>query len=168
MVTRHESALLLAAALLAVPARAQQSDTHLFSLKRDTVRTGTSILEKVAVANIPLEKPYEQLTPQQVAMVKAAYQSMAPEDEPPFPAAGLQSLVRAVAKASAVMDLRGLVSAVVTIGPDGKARKVDIYAAPSPAAGQVIGQLLMLERYKPARCGGQACTMDFPFNYACE
>ena len=52
----------------------------------------------------------------------------------------------------------------VTVGPDGKATKVEDYGGVRNLEMSGFAQaLLLLTEYKPATCKGVPCTMQFPF-----
>ena len=56
----------------------------------------------------------------------------------------------------------GKLFAVATVSAKGKVTEVRVYEAPSQAMGKFVGQVLMVTAFKPARCSGKPCQMDFP------
>lgn len=143
-------------ATAAVPADA-------FSL-RGEARPGSAVRTAIAgSARIPLDKRYEELTAEQRAVLNASYESVGPGDEPPFPADGLEPLVRVLHQAQQKLRARGELVLVANVGADGTVTEVKAIGAPSAEMARVAGSALMLTRFKPARCAGVPCRMQYPF-----
>lgn len=130
-----------------------------------TQTTGTILKKDIRwESKIPLNKTYGELTPEQKADLHKMYESLPAGDEPPFPEAGIKPIFNAIRKAQRVLQSRGTLDMSVTVGPDGKATKVENYS--SVRAGQMTDhaqEVLLLTKYKPAVCHGQPCTMQFRF-----
>jgi hypothetical protein len=127
--------------------------------------TGTLIKKELRWnSSIPLNKTWQQLTPEQKAEFRALYESMPENDEPPFPAEGLKPVFGAIKKAQNVLQAKGELNMAVTVGPDGKATKVeDFGGVNNKDMTQFAGSVLLMTRYTPALCSGTPCTMQFPF-----
>jgi hypothetical protein len=127
--------------------------------------TGTLIKKDLRWnSRIPLNKTWEQLTPAQQAEFRSLYESMPETDEPPFPAEGLKPVFGAIKKAQNMLQAKGELNLAVTVGPDGKATKVeDFGGVNNKDMTQFAGSVLLMTRYKPALCSGTPCTMQFPF-----
>jgi len=145
-----------------------QSGVHTIPLLINdaTSETGTLLKQRTVYGSkFPLDKTYEQLTPEQKAEFQAMYESMPPGDEPPFPLEGLKSVVGAIKKAQAQLKARGEINLTVTVGPDGKAKQVADYGKlDNPEMSKFAATVLLMTRFKPAVCAGTPCTMQFPFN----
>ncbi|MEJ0085047.1 MAG: hypothetical protein WDO72_05170 [Pseudomonadota bacterium] len=133
-----------------------------------TASTGTILKKELRWrSKIPLNKTYEQLTPEQKAELFAMYESIPEGDEPPFPAQGLKPIFNAIKKGQTVLQARGELNFGVSVGPDGKASKVDDFGGVGgPNAyemSQYVASILVNAQYKPAMCKGQPCAMPFPF-----
>src|SRR3990170_3274502 len=76
-------------------------------------------------SKIPLNKTYDQFTPEQKAEFRALYAALPEGDEPPFPVQGLKPLFNAIKQGQNVLQARGELNLAVTVGPDGKALKVE-------------------------------------------
>lgn len=50
-----------------------------------------------------------------------------------------------------------------TIDAHGNAIAVEVFKSPDPQMTKAMAGVLMLEKYKPAVCGGSPCQMQFPF-----
>ena len=136
-----------------------------FEIKDAQAPTGSMLKRGVVTGDLPYDKRYDQLTEAQRDLVKANYEPMAADDEPPFPADGLGAVMKALRKAASATYPRGVLDIAVEVGPDGVARSARIYHAPDDARfTQYAAQVLMLTKYKPAVCGGKACAMWFPLN----
>lgn len=131
-----------------------------------TQETGTIIRKDIRWdSKIPLDKTYSELTPEQKAVLNAMYVYIADGDEPPFPEAGLKPIFNVVRKAQRLRQARGELNMAVTVGPDGKATKVeDLGGVYDIEMTEIVQQVLLLTKYKPAVCKGQPCTMQFFFS----
>ena len=151
------------ALLVAGSVIAQSGSTPpVFKLKGDEP-TGSHLKRNAATGRLPFDKTYAQLTDEQKAMVRASYESMGPDDEPPYPKRGPKRLFQAVGEIQRKIHIEGEFDAGVVVGPDGKAQEVRIYQSASPEMTQFLGNLLVIEDYKPALCQGRPCTQEFPF-----
>jgi hypothetical protein len=143
--------------------------THLTNTA--TTDTG-SILKKELKwkSNIPLDKTYEQLTPEQRAEFRAPYEKLGESDEPPFPAQGLKPIFNALRRGQHTLQARGDLDLLVTVGADGNATKVEDFGSVNgPNAYEMTNYaaaVFMKAKYKPAVCNGKPCIMQFPFKLA--
>lgn len=112
--------------------------------------------------SIPVDKTYHELTTVQQDLVRAQYEQLAANDEPPFPAAGLRPLIEAVDQATRKLLLRGHLSMVVQVDATGTPTSVNILASPDRAANTIAAAALVHQAFKPALCGGTPCPMHFP------
>ena len=134
-----------------------------FSLRGDA-RPGSAVRTAIAAsAHIPLDKRYEELTAEQRAVLNANYEAVGLDDEPPFPAAGLEPLVRLLHQAQQKLRARGELYLVATVAADGTVTEVKTVGSPSAEMTRVASSALMLTRFKPARCAGVPCSMQYPF-----
>lgn len=130
-----------------------------------TQSTGTIIKKDIRwESKIPLNKTYGELTDEQKAELHKMYESLPAGDEPPFPEAGMKPIFNAIKKAQRILQSRGTLDLAVTVGPDGKAIKVENFS--SVRTGQMTDhaqEVLLLTKFKPAVCHGEPCTMQFRF-----
>jgi hypothetical protein len=127
---------------------------------RDTF-VGSVIPTDVVSSALPFDKTWAELTPQQRDLVRADYESIAPGDEPPFPERGLKHVALPFVRVSEQTGDVGKVIASVTVDSHGQARDVVVYKSPSKEVTAVAIHALVDEKYKPAVCKGQPCTMAF-------
>jgi len=133
-----------------------------------TQSTGTLLKKRLRwTSSIPLNKTYEELTPEQKAEFRSLYESIKEGDEPPYPVKGMKPLFSAIQQGQDIMQARGQLDFVATVGPDGKATHVDslggVTGVNAREMSEYVASVLMMAKYKPAVCGGQPCTMQFPF-----
>src|ERR1700759_5024086 len=81
-----------------------------------------------ATATVPLEKRYEELTPEQKKAVLSHYGNLPPGDEPPFPAEGIGSVVRQVSDLQRKRLAEGPTDMVVRVDAKGEPTSVAVYA----------------------------------------
>ena len=145
-------------ALSACATHAQQ-----YRMKEDEPRTGTLLKRDIARATIPYDMSYADLPDAVKARLRAMYAEMGPEDEPPFPATGYGHLMRTLAEVRRKVRIEGIFDLGVMVGPDGRATEIKVYRSPDPKLATVVANVLVLEKYKAALCGGTPCTQEFPF-----
>jgi outer membrane biosynthesis protein TonB len=122
--------------------------------------------ERMAAQNkLPLAKNYEELTPEQQAIVRADYENLPAGDEPPYPIGGLARIRKELAKAQGKMVSDGEVKLLVTVDSTGTARSVAVYESPDINATKVTTFAVMNAKYKPGKCGGKPCRMDYRFDF---
>ena len=166
----HRSALSsmrhwVAVSMIALSAGAHAQAHPEYTIKEDAPRTGSSIRRnQVMPIQIAYNLPYAQLPESDKQAVHRQYDAIAQGDEPPFPVDKLRAVLNPIRKAQQRLLVTGELLLVATIGPDGQAQQVKAYGSPSPEMTTFAAQTLMLVSYKPAVCGGQPCTMDFPLN----
>jgi hypothetical protein len=135
-----------------------------------TSSTGTILKQGPATrdikweSDVPLNRTYGKLTPDQRAQLHAMYSSLAPGDEPPFPEKGLKSIFTAIRLAQRNYQAVGELIMSVTVGPDGVPKKAENLGTVSNAKiTEVARDALMSTKYKPAMCQGAPCEMEFRF-----
>jgi len=147
------------------PARSSSATANTRNTVAATQETGTIIKKDIRWnSKIPLDKTYGELTPEQRAELHAQYEALPEGDEPPFPENGIKPIFNAIKKTQRIRQAHGELIMAVTVGPDGKAIKVEelgnVYDIQMTELAQ---QVLLLTKYKPAVCSGKPCTMKFKF-----
>lgn len=148
-----------------MPKQALPPHTPTKNTNSATQETGTIIKKDIRWNSIiPLNASYEQLTPEQKAELHAMYESLPEGDEPPFPETGIKPIFNAIKKSQRIRQARGELIMAVTVGPDGKATLVEeLGSVYDMQLTELAEQVLLLTKYKPAKCKGQPCTMKFKF-----
>src|SRR6185436_1248194 len=115
-------------------------------------------------SKIPVDKTYEQFTDEEKAELRSLYKSLGPNDEPPFPLEGMKPIFSALKEAQRILKARCELNMAVTVGPDGKATRVEDFGGVRDIQmAELAQQVLLLTKYKPGKCGGSPCVMMFPF-----
>ncbi|MEH6458573.1 hypothetical protein [Chitinimonas sp. JJ19] len=152
-------------------------------MKRSTLLPLISwiLLGSLAMANVPATaapthtdpqtsvsqvKAYAELSVAEKKALHANYESIQPGDEPPYPLYGMKDINARIQLLSIQEDelgqsKDGQIIATVQVDSKGMPLAVSIYKAPDiPVSNFVVG-LLMKTRFKPAKCSGKPCQMDF-------
>jgi len=136
-----------------------------YEVKRDNAFTGSAIKRaQITGAEVPPDKPYQDLTQEQQAVVKKHYPILQEGDEPPYPMYGPVAMEKALLKAAGKLNVEGELSLHVLIDGDGKPVSVAVLKSPDPELSNFTATAMMLEKYKPAVCAGKPCAMSFALN----
>lgn len=158
---------LLSLALATGPVDAADTAPPRYSIKQDEPGTGTNIKREIVGGSlVPTDKKYADLTREEQALVKSQYEQMGPNDEPPFPLNGLRPIYKAISAGQDKFLVTGTMVLLVSINSQGDATSVSVLSSPNPEMTQFAASVLMLHKYKPARCDGTPCAMQYPFRIA--
>jgi len=163
---KRVAGVVTALALLQCASAASADDLPppIYELKQAEASTGSNIPRRqVWGSKVPMNRRYDQLTPEEQASVKSVYESMAPGDEPPYPAEGLVPIFKAVRTISDYRFAPGEVSIFVDVDAKGDAIGASIMKSPDTKLTNALANVLMITKYKPAVCGGAPCRMSYPF-----
>jgi hypothetical protein len=114
---------------------------------------------------LPYDRSYEQLSPEQKAVLQAEYDSVGPKDEPPYPKYGLSEVADAVARMPRRGPLEGEVILTVRVDDRGDAKSVSVYKTPDARLSNLVAFMLARSKFKPGLCEGRPCAMDYVFKY---
>lgn len=145
---------------LALSAAAQAEE--IYSVRQDAPDIGSMIKRQVAEGPLPFDKRFEELTAEQVRVLRSLYVQIRSNDEPPFPRYGLKQIAREIARGSKDLRPSGKLLATVRVDQNGDTTGISIVEIPHPNLTEVVNTVLMNAKFKPAKCDGQACEMDFP------
>jgi hypothetical protein len=150
--------------LLALCAPAVAGTEH--ELRESEARTGSHIKRAMASStSLPIDKRYDQLTPEQQQTLASQYEAMGEGDEPPFPRDGLRPILRALSEAQRHLLVSGELKLVVQVNAEGRATGVSRVGPPiDDQMTSLAAKVLMLTPFKPARCKGTPCAQDYPFS----
>lgn len=166
---RYQAALLRGAAALAVATSLNgtaQTTEPQYTIKQDDPPIGSHIRrDAVRGKAVPIDLTYQQLSPEQRAVVHSWYESIPPGDEPPFPTEGMRPIHDAVRKGQAKLLVKGELMLIATVEASGEVSSVKAIGSPSPKMVKFASTVLLLTKFKPAVCAGQPCKMDFPLWY---
>ncbi len=160
---RYSTCLIVSTLFLVQPALAG-SGNNVLEVRSDTQRTGTFIRQSLLGARVAADKDYADLSAADKAWVRADFAPMAESDEPPYPVGGVKALTAGIVQAQVKMRLQGHLRLVAKVEADGSVSRVDAIATPDEQMGKGVAAMVMLQKFKPALCKGQPCSMDFPVN----
>ena len=92
-----------------------------YRMKAEEARTGSLLKRENARLSLPPDKTYAELSDTDKARLRSQYENMGPDDEPPFPARGYRTLVRAMSAVQERLQVAGTVDMGVIVGADGRA-----------------------------------------------
>lgn len=151
----------LIGALVLTSAAASAQDVY--RLKAEEPTTGSHINSETFRGSIPLNRRYEELTHEQQASLKAQYEHMEEDDEPPYPAQGTATLARAFSKLQQRFYAKGKLLLIVDVDSQGVAQNVSAVGDFDPELVKAASTVLLLTPFKPAKCKGVACRMSYPY-----
>jgi hypothetical protein len=156
--------LLLTVALLALPSAKAEAEKPEYSIKEGVVEAGYTGIrrDRARGFDVAVNLPYERLPAADRQALHSLYDLIKEGDEPPFPLDGLQSIYKLLSQANDKFFDTGDLYFVATVDPAGQVQDVKISQSPSKEMTQFAANLVTLTKFKPAKCGGKACTMDFP------
>jgi hypothetical protein len=139
--------------------------TPRYSIRQDTPDTGSNIKRNaVSGSRVPFEKRYEELTAAEKQIIKSQYEKMADDDEPPFPLYGLSSIYKSIYRGQQRLLVSGEIDIHLEIDEKGEPESAKVFQTPSQETAQFVASVLMLTKFKPAKCSGVPCKMSYPFS----
>lgn len=129
---------------------------------RDSV-TGSHIArDSIAGSSVPSYKTYASLTTDEKKRIKSQFGLTAEADEPPYPRYGPLHIYQELQSIEQRVRVAGVLRLEVTIDATGKPIAVDVSQSPDQRITTAIHDVLMLEKFKPAKCNGVPCQMQYP------
>jgi hypothetical protein len=134
-----------------------------YAIREDQPRPGSNITRAIANSRTPLDKRYDELTPEELAVLRSEYKSLGPNDEPPYPKEGLKAIADYISRLEGILADSGEMKLAVRVDRNGQAQGVAVYKSPGPKMSKGVAFLLMKSDYKPAKCDGKPCDGEFLF-----
>ncbi len=106
---------------------------------------------------------WDEMSAQQQAMVREQYDALPAGDEPPWPLNGRYRQLTTFRQLAARSLRDGELVVVVTVDADGVPQKARVFKTPDAEVGTAMAAQLMKDKYKPGKCHGQPCRMDYLF-----
>jgi len=131
-------------------------------LKDDHPPTGSLIKREVASWSIPIDKTYDELTAAELEIFRSHYEGLKSNEEPPFPAKGMEPIIRDLVKVQSALQVRGQLFVVATVDPEGSVSNISVYESPSKRMSKAAAVILFGTKFKPASCSANPCEMEFP------
>jgi hypothetical protein len=136
-----------------------------FEMKDHVAETGSKFRRTIIKGSlVPINLRYDELAEEHKALLKSKYQSMGPNDEPPFPADGLMPILKELQTAGQALQASGTVEMQVDVDATGRASSVALMRSVDPTLDKYAAGVLMRTKYKPARCDGVPCRQQYPFS----
>lgn len=150
----------------AASAAASEGEQKKFSVLRDRPSTGSHITRAAITGfDVPANKGYRDLTPEQQLVVKDRYPILQAGDEPPYPMQGEQPIAKAFSAGAQKLDVLGRMRIQVLVNEQGEATAVTVLESPDPKLTEFAAQVLLVNKFKPAVCAGKPCAMGIQFRY---
>jgi hypothetical protein len=146
------------ATLLSIAVPAQVT----YGLKETEPRVGTTVRVEVVRSPIPFDRKYDELTAEQKEVLRSKYDKLDANDEPPFPVEGMVEIGREIARLESSGQYRGPLIMTVQVDAKGEAQSTAVYKTPNEDFSKSVAVVAMRAKYKPAKCDGKPCAMDFP------
>lgn len=147
------------------PKPAQPVERPSYGVRQEQPSVGSHLRRDAASGfNVPPGLSYQQLSPEQQQLVKEPYKILLEDDEPPYPLNGPEAIARAFSAMHDKARVRGQFRLLTQIDSEGKPTSVAVLEAPEPELGRIAASILMLSKFKPARCGGQPCAMRYEYD----
>lgn len=163
---RAIGALALGLASMTLAQTAPEADESQSRYKVRRQATGTSLPNTAAHgSSYPLDRSYERFTPEEKAAVRSLYEDMPDDDEPPFPLTGFGPIADELRVAIGYYKVTGEFELYVNVNSKGQATGIEFVRYPDRESARIVGKILIDAKYKPGRCGGKPCAMQFPFIY---
>jgi hypothetical protein len=115
-------------------------------------------------AQVPFDKGYDALTPDQQRLVRSRFPILQDGDRPPYPLNGSEEIIRLTHGAHGQVLAAGTLQMDVLIDETGVPQTATIRSTPDAELADFAGKALLLSKYTPARCGGKPCKMSYPFH----
>jgi hypothetical protein len=136
-----------------------------FSLASTEDPTGSHIRTKMAYGPLPLDRGYDELTPDQQRLVRSWYPALDAGDTPPYPLKGGKELYNfLVSLIRNRNDIKEEVLVYVALDADAKVETVTTITELDARARDLLATAAGLLAYKPAQCGGRPCPGVVPFH----
>lgn len=144
-----------------------QGEAERFKLKTERVKQFGQLhaVDYGPVGKIPYDKSYAELNVDQLVMVRRPYVLLHPDDEPPFPAHGIEEVTKLMYKWQQAALVDGTLSFRVLVDSSGRAKSVTFLSSPDPKLNELIILIMSRTFFKPAKCAGVACEMYYPFSF---
>jgi hypothetical protein len=135
-----------------------------YSLFSHHAPVGSHIPNKMAQGPLPLDRGFDELTPDQQRFVRSYYPALDVNDDPPYPRKGAQQLYAGLSQLAGRLQLNDDVLVYVTVDADGKVQSVATMGQLAPEIKRTIGTAAGLLKYTPGKCSGKPCGGVVPFN----
>jgi hypothetical protein len=158
---KRRLAPLVALGLVACATSAWAGDLPRKQFEVRVEETGTRLGRAAIRSALPLNRRYADLDAAEKAAVRADYDGMPADDEPPFPAEGLLPIFTAIQAGMDRMGALGTLTLVADVDEAGKVRHVDSFGKVDPDFARFASRVLVSTPFKPGVCAGKPCNMQY-------
>lgn len=150
----------------AAPLPVAAGERERFALKEEHPVVGSLLARTRAIGFAPMDASWQDLTPEQQTIMRRAYPALDERDEPPYPLKGTRAYYKGIADLyRKFLDYQGDATVYVTVGADGVPTSASTYGVAHREFARYVAMIGMLQRFKPALCGGTPCEMIFPLRF---
>jgi hypothetical protein len=135
-----------------------------FAIKQEQPDLGSQLRRRIGFSSFPLDKTYPELGEPGLRVVREAFQKLRPGDDPPFPETSLRSVITLVESARQETDGPLRIHLVMQVDENGSAK---LLAGAETTNEQLLANIvsvLTAVKFRPGRCDGKPCMMEFPFS----
>lgn len=121
-----------------------------------------------AVHQPGFDSGWQALSAEQRKTVLAQHTTLGPNDEPPYPKAGMGDLTENIRLVAERMGVVGPLRLQVKIQGNGAIDSITFLDSPTPEFNKYVAAMVQHAVFKGALCAGQPCTADLPIHIAIE
>ncbi|KAB8044508.1 hypothetical protein [Janthinobacterium aquaticum] len=159
-------AIAMAALLLTGARPALALDAPKLNYKEETAFTGTHIRRDVLRDSwLPINQTYQEMSPEYQRKLRAVYNNLAEDDEPPFPLHGLGPSIKQLREVHRRIGGTGEMKLILSVDSNGDVGDVSVYSASNARMAYYGAILLSKEKFKPGVCHGAPCAMEFMYRF---
>ena len=126
---------------------------------------GSKMRPVEAKSPIPFNKKYKQLTERQKKIYRSYFEGLKKDDIPPYPTNGLKDIYKPLIEGHKRVGGGGELLVFTEINEKGGVNKVIVFKTPSKDLAELATTVMFNTKFDPPTCGGEPCTMEFPFQY---
>ncbi len=123
--------------------------------------TGTRLGRAAIRSSLPLNRRYSELDANEKAKLRADYEGIPADDEPPYPAQGLLPVFIAIKDGMDKLGALGTLTLVADVDSAGKVRHVDSFGKVDPDFARFASRVLAATQFKPGICANKSCNMQY-------
>lgn len=139
-------------------------DPKRYSLAASEETTGSRLHKKMAYSPLPLDRGFDELTPEEQRLVRSYYPALDAGDNPPYPLRGGKELFVLLESMIWNLAISDEIQVYVALDKDANVTTVSTLSTIDQRQKDLIATAAGLLKYKPAQCGGQPCAGVVPFN----
>ena len=121
-----------------------------------------------AVHQPGFDSGWQALSAEQRKTVLTQYATLGPNDEPPYPKAGMGDLTENIRLVAERMGVEGPLRLQIMIQGNGAIESITFLDSPTPEFNKFVAAMVHHAAFKGALCAGQPCTVDLPIHLAIE